>query len=93
MTVEQFHASLKTETPPKMSVLAEALWHEGKGNWQKAHELVQDVETREAALIHAYLHRKEGDEGNAAYWYQRAGERKPSVSLQEEWRELVARFL
>ena len=44
-----------------------------KGNWEKAHNIAQDIETNDGSWIHAYLHRVEGDLGNAAYWYRRAG--------------------
>lgn len=93
MTEEQFEASLEDDNPPGLNVLTDALWYDANGNWHKAHELIQDLETREAALIHAYLHRKEGDNGNASYWYHRAGENMPRVALPEEWKQLVARFI
>lgn len=70
-----------------------ALWHDGKGDWKSAHNQVDHLETRSAARVHAYLHRKEGDNWNADYWYRRAGEKRPSISLDEEWKELVLRFL
>ena len=50
-----------------------ALWWAAKGNWDEAHKIVQDEETADAAWVHAYLHRVEGDLGNAGYWYRRAG--------------------
>lgn len=65
-----------------------ALDQDKKGNWEKAHELIQDLPTNEAAWIHAYLHRKEGDKSNAAYWYRRAGKDLYSGSLEEEWQLL-----
>jgi hypothetical protein len=92
MTYQQFQDSLVEQHPPQLPVLLESLWHDANGNWHKAHELIQDLETKEAAHIHAYLHRKEGDDGNASYWYHRAGEKKPSVSLMEEWKELARKF-
>ena len=70
-----------------------SLWHDAKGNWNKAHELIQDLETKEAARIHAYLHRKEGDRSNASYWYHRANATMPAYSLEQEWGELVKEFL
>lgn len=71
----------------------QALWFDGKGDWEAAHNIAQDIHSNSGSLIHAYLHRKEGDEGNAGYWYARAGETYPNVSLQEEWEHLVERFL
>jgi hypothetical protein len=93
MTFEQFKESLKTTGEPAVSIPLLALWYDAKGNWKKSHELVQDEETKEAAWIHAYLHRKEGDRSNASYWYQRANKEMPAYSLEREWEELVKTFL
>lgn len=94
MELNNFMLSLQQPTPPvNVSLYLQALWYDGKGNWNKAHELIQDVEDSTAAWIHAYLHRKEGDNGNARYWYNRAGQRFPVTSLQEEWEEIVATLL
>lgn len=62
------------------------------GDWTKAHEIVQKNESRDCSLVHAHLHRVEGDLGNARYWYQRAGEPEHKGSLDDEWRDLVAKF-
>lgn len=70
-----------------------ALWYDGKGDWEKAHDQVDQLSGKTAARVHAYLHRKEGDLWNADYWYARAGEKRPHLSLEEEWGELVERFL
>jgi hypothetical protein len=80
---------LNTEPPQNSSVYLKALWYDAKGDWDKAHELIQDVEDSNAAWIHAYLHRKEGDISNADYWYRRAGKKRPSVSLEKEWEEIA----
>lgn len=93
MTFDDFKKSLLIDTPPNGSPYLISLWHDGKGNWNSAHELIQDLETKEAAWIHAYLHRKEGDKSNASYWYLRANAKMPSYSLEQEWEELVNRFL
>lgn len=74
------------------STYLKALYWDKEGNWEKAHELVQDLPTLEAAWIHAYLHRKEGDEWNAGYWYRRAGKPIYKGTLDEEWRELWNEF-
>jgi hypothetical protein len=66
-----------------------ALWHDGAGDWAAAHAVVQDMDDPDAAWIHAYLHRKEGDRWNADYWYARAGRKCPSLSLEAEWAMLV----
>lgn len=55
-----------------------------EGQWDAAHELVQSASDELACLIHAYLHREEGDLGNAAYWYRRAGVDMPDNTLEEE---------
>lgn len=70
-----------------------ALWYDGNGNWEKAHDQVDHLTSKSASRIHAYLHRKEGDNWNADYWYRKAGEKRPETSLEEEWEELVGRFL
>jgi len=94
MNFEQFNNSLNQNNPPENSSdYIRALWYDAKDNWQKAHELIQDIEDKSAAWIHAYLHRKEGDIWNADYWYNRAGKKRPSVSLQEEWKDLVKAML
>lgn len=94
MDLNTFRESLQAETPPhNMPLLLHALWYDGKGAWQQAHSLVQDEDGAGAALVHAYLHRKEGDNWNADYWYRRAGEKRPPFSLEEEWAHMVTRFL
>lgn len=69
-----------------------ALYFDKEDNWEKAHELVQDLGSSEAAWIHAYLHRKEGDEWNAGYWYRKAGKPVFNGSLEEEWKLLWKHF-
>ena len=65
--------------------LIQAMDHAKAGDWNAAHDIVQDIDSPQAARIHAYLHRVEGDDGNAAYWYRLAGVEFPSVSLDQEW--------
>lgn len=85
-----FKESLKHDIPPiGLTVQLEALWYDGKGDWEKAHDLVDDLDDRESAHVHAYLHRKEGDLWNADYWYRRAKRQRYSGTLEEEWEELV----
>lgn len=94
MNFNEFKDSLKNDAPPtNVSNLLKALWYDGNGNWEQAHNIVQDIHNKDASWIHAYLHRKEGDEGNASYWYNRAGKRMPDVSLTQEWEEIVKVFL
>ncbi len=67
----------------------EVLEIEWAGDWDKAHRIIQEIDTPEAAWIHAYLHRVEGDLGNAAYWYRRAGQPECTSSLKEERQEIM----
>ena len=93
-TTAGFEASLERPSPPEgLPSALEALWHAGHGDWPRAHELVQDGSTREDAWVHAYLHREEGDLGNAAYWYARAGKAIERGDLRLEWRAIVTELL
>jgi hypothetical protein len=93
MDIGTFKNSLTGNEVPMLSpVYLQALWYEAKGDWEKAHGLIQDIDDQNAAWIHAYLHRKEGDIGNAEYWYRRANKMRPSVTLKEEWENLVNAF-
>lgn len=94
MTLPEFKESLGSAAPPPgLGTHLLALWWGGKGDWHRAHDLVQDGQDAGTSWIHAWLHRVEGDEGNASYWYARAGRRKPSISLDEEWGRIAADFL
>lgn len=66
-----------------------ALWYDGNGDWKKAHDQVDQLSGKSAARIHAYLHRKEGDQWNAEYWYRRAGVEVFQGSLEQEWKILL----
>src|SRR5215470_2895705 len=93
MNLTDFKESLKAENPPSgISNYLEALWYDAKGNWNKSHEIVQDLHSSEAAWIHAYLHRKEGDISNADYWYSVARKKRSDVTLEEEWEILASNF-
>lgn len=94
MTVSEFKQTFSQPQPPaSLSAVLRGLWFDGKGDWHRAHEEVQDLEGPHGAWIHAYLHRKEGDLSNAQYWYRRAQKSMPSVSLETEWQSLVEHFL
>ena len=82
-------------SPHALSLPLQALWQDARGDWARAHDLCQEAGNREGDWVHAYLHRKEGDLGNAGYWYARAGRRGPgpSVSLEAEWSEMVGALL
>ena len=92
MTVDEFRATLSSTTPPSVSILLLALWHDARSDWEKAHTLAQDVDDPSGAWVHAYLHRKEGDLGNAGYWYRRANQPIATDSLESEW-DRIAGFL
>ncbi|MBK8563101.1 MAG: hypothetical protein IPN76_07060 [Saprospiraceae bacterium] len=79
-------------TPPTDNPLLAALWHDAKGDWEAAHDIAQDIHTREGSWLHAYLHRKEGDQWNAGYWYRQAGKPVHTGTLEQEWEELVSVF-
>jgi hypothetical protein len=70
-----------------------ALWFAGRAEWEQAHEIAQDDESREGAWVHAYLHRAEGDTNNANYWYRRAGKPIQTGDLQTEWETIVTELL
>lgn len=93
MTLPEFQKSLSQAKPPEVSPLLLALWQDAKGDWKKAHEICQESETPDAAWVHAYLHRKEGDEGNAGYWYHRAGKNHSKLPLEGEWAEIAQALL
>jgi hypothetical protein len=94
MTLQEFKSSLiNAEPPTKTNLLLKALWFDGKGDWEAAHNIAQDINNYDGSSIHAYLHRKEGDLGNASYWYYKAGKSMPEISLEKEWEELVEEFM
>ena len=94
-TRDAFLACLASGIEPDAAPLLRALWHDGHGHWDRAHALAQDEDTLDGARVHAYLHRREGDLGNAGYWYARAGRPMPSrgVTLEAEWADLVRALL
>jgi hypothetical protein len=94
MTLAEFKSTLTGSAPPAgIPAALAALWHDGRGDWETAHQVAQDIGDRTGAWIHAYLHRKEGDASNAAYWYRRAARPVPSISLEAEWDEIVTGLL
>ena len=91
MSPAAFKRTLSWSVAPRAIVPAlAALWWAKKGHWEKAHRIVMDEHGREAAWVHAYLHRVEGDDGNARYWYGQAQRGSPKISLDAEWDEIVA---
>ena len=88
-------AELKAATSQPSGLRAEvlAMWQEARGDWTAAHATVQDLETPAAAWVHACLHRREGDQQNARYWYTRADRPVVKGSLEDEWLAIVAELL
>ena len=95
MTLAEFELHLNDpQAPAALSPYLTALWHDARGAWDTAHEIVQVLDTAEAAWVHAYLHRKEGDESNARYWYRTARQPFPAgQTLDTEWRALAEALL
>ena len=94
MTFDEFRLSCAGAEPPaELSLALVGLWWDAKGEWQRAHESAQEDAGREGAWVHAYLHRKEGDQDNAAYWYSRAGKPVCRERLDAEWISIVKSLL
>jgi hypothetical protein len=94
MDMNSFRSSLRDAQPPAaMSLALQALWWDAKGEWDRSHECAQQREDAAGNRVHAYLHRKEGDQGNAGYWYRRCRIAPFTGSLEQEWQELVEQFL
>jgi hypothetical protein len=95
MNLADFEASLaQPQAPAGLTPPLLALWHAGRDEWDTAHGIAQQQEGEPRHdWVHAYLHRVEGDLGNASYWYRRAGKMRPSGDLREEWRQIVRAML
>lgn len=97
MSFEEWQKSVDQDAAPPagLSGALQALWHDGRGDWDGAHQCAQDDLSRDGSWVHAYLHRKEGDPGNAGYWYSRAGRKMPAagVTLESEWAEISRALL
>ena len=90
MTTEEFKTSLNLSHPdPNWNVHLMALWYDAKGDWKNAHDLIDQLTDIRSAQIHAYLHRVEGDNWNANYWYNRAKQPQCKDTLQNEWERLL----
>jgi hypothetical protein len=94
MDHQQFKVSIAGAEPPAdLSAPLAALWWDAKGDWARAHSLVDELESKDGMAVHAYLHRKEGSDWNANYWYDRSGRDHHRPSLDDEWKALVDTLL
>jgi hypothetical protein len=94
VSMADFKTSSSGAVPkPDLEPPLAALWWAAKGNWDAAHKLVQDESSADAAWVHAYLHRVEGDLGNAGYWYRRANKPVATGSVETEWEQMVSALL
>lgn len=94
MNYEEFILTIENdELPSNLPLYMQALWYDAKGDWHKAHSLIDSLDDKNSCLVHAYLHRKEGDINNADYWYRHAQAKRPSTSLQEEWKNITMDLL
>jgi hypothetical protein len=94
MDFETYRGSLGQDEPPAgLSMAAQALWWQAKGDWQRAHQCAQQQPDPDGAWAHAYLHRVEGDLGNAGYWYRQAGQPAAKDSLETEWERIASALL
>ncbi|MCY4779749.1 hypothetical protein ORI89_08800 [Sphingobacterium sp. UT-1RO-CII-1] len=82
-----------SEPKAEWAIQLQALWYDKKGDWKKAHDLVDQLDDKSSAHVHAYLHRVEGDLWNAGYWYRQAGKKVFEGTLDHEWDELVNLFI
>ncbi|WP_081740564.1 hypothetical protein [Mesorhizobium sp. L2C066B000] len=95
MDIDEFRATLQDVEPPaNLGMALHALWWDRQGDWERAHECAQANESDPtSAWVHAYLHRKEGDLSNAAYWYRRAGQPVETGKLDAEWASITGSLL
>jgi hypothetical protein len=97
MSFAEFQQSVARESAPpaEASGALQALWHDARGDWESAHASAQADTGRDGAWVHAYLHRKEGDLGNAGYWYARARRPLPpaNLPLADEWAQIASSLL
>lgn len=94
VTIDEFQQTLSQSQPPVgIPPLLQALWWDGRGDWSRSHAIAQDENGPDAAWVHAYLHRKEGEDWNARYWYGQARRQPCDDPLEEEWREIVTALL
>ncbi|MEB3830696.1 hypothetical protein [Phormidium sp. CCY1219] len=94
-TLDEFTQLIESQDtcPPDMPAAMRSLWYDKKGQWDRAHDIVQNASDADSAWVHAYLHRKEGDYSNARYWYRRSGQPAVTDSLPHEWEQIARNLL
>ena len=95
MNTEKFLRLMEKQhsCPQTLSKCLQAMWYDKKGDWSKAHEIVQNASDADSGWVHAYLHRKEGDLNNAHFWYRRSGQPEFLGELSQEWEEITSVLL
>jgi hypothetical protein len=95
MNLDEFTKLIEKQErcPSSVPQALQALWYDKKGDWDKAHQLVQNASDTDSAWVHAYLHRKEGDLSNARYWYRRSGKPEFTADLNKEWEQIATDLL
>ena len=94
ITYSKFEQTLNQNTPPaNWPEALQSLWYQRKGDWEASHNIAQDISSPIGSLIHAHLHRVEGDDWNAKYWYRKAGRTYPQVSAKDELKNLIQEVL
>lgn len=94
MTEKEFiESTAMTKPSTDLPLALQALWWDLRDAWEQAHSLAQDDGSTAGSWVHAYLHRKEGDQFNAGYWYSRAGKPQCDLSLEDERQEIIRELL
>jgi cellobiose-specific phosphotransferase system component IIA len=95
MTVNEFEQLVEAQTQSLQNLpkALQALGYDKQGDWNQAHQIVQNAGDADSAWVHAYLHRKEGDLSNARYWYNRSGRLEAEVDLNQEWKQITQELL
>ena len=95
MEINEFTQLLEKQEkcPESWSRALQALWYDKKGDWDRAHRIVQSGNDVDSGWVHAYLHRKEGDDSNARYWYRRSGQPEFKAGLNQEWEQIALNLI
>ncbi|GLR15704.1 hypothetical protein [Portibacter lacus] len=93
MTINEFKS--KCELPGQVfdDEILQSLYLIKQDNWDAAHNIAQDNHSKYGSLVHGLLHRIEGDQWNASYWYRQAGEPDLSGSIDELWEYIAKKYI